>query len=225
MTALSGRWSDGASCTNWTTPEALKMRQMKIQERKPSAVIRPRRVVRCSKRRMIVVIAAGGKPDGVGRSILLHVQVRWCVTVVMTLLLWVGGNGFAGLKVLEDCLVGVWGILVFAYCTKFCAYAHPCVCIICQHVCRRSSVATKTPPAQGRFFLSDWSVPAQTPAFTQRYLSVGDSPKWRNLAPLPVPYTKQKFTEICRKEQEARNAMFYSTGRVYSGNTTVRSTR
>jgi uncharacterized membrane protein len=56
---------------------------------------------------MIVVIAAVGKWDGIGRSILLHVQVRCFVTVVMALLLWVGKNGFVGPKVSEACLVGV----------------------------------------------------------------------------------------------------------------------
>jgi uncharacterized membrane protein len=58
-------------------------------------------------RQMIAVIAAVGKWDGVGRSILLHVQVRCFITVVMALLLWVGKNGFVGPKVSEDCLVGV----------------------------------------------------------------------------------------------------------------------
>ena len=56
---------------------------------------------------MIVVIAAVGKWDGVGRSISLHVQVSCFVTMVMALLLWVGKNGFVGPKVLEDCLVVV----------------------------------------------------------------------------------------------------------------------
>jgi hypothetical protein len=48
---------------------------------------------------MIVVIASGGKLDGVGRSILLRVQVGCFVTVVMALLLWVGKDGFGGPKV------------------------------------------------------------------------------------------------------------------------------
>jgi hypothetical protein len=42
---------------------------------------------------MIVVIAAIGKWDEVRKSILLHVQVRRCVTVVMALLFWVSGGG------------------------------------------------------------------------------------------------------------------------------------
>ncbi len=59
---------------------------------------------------MIVVIASGGKSDGVGRSILLRLQEVHFVTVVMALflvVLWVGKDGFVGPNVSEDCLVGV----------------------------------------------------------------------------------------------------------------------